>query len=73
MSDLPKMLKELKYDKRMLNWNLRQNLLTKKEHEEHLNRLPDLSHLKEEVKLEEEKTSEDTTADESDNITDGEK
>ena len=46
MSDLPDMLKKLKYDKRMLNWNLRQKLLTEKEYKKHLDSLEDLSHLK---------------------------
>lgn len=46
MSDLPKMLKKLKYDKRMINWNLRQKLLTEKEYQKHLANLEDLSHLK---------------------------
>jgi len=46
MSDLPDSLKKLKYDKRMLNWNLRQKLLTEKEYEKHLASLKDLSHLK---------------------------
>ena len=46
MSDLPEMLKKLKYDKRMLNWNLRQKIITEKEYQKHLNSLKDLSHLK---------------------------
>ena len=46
MSDLPEMLKRLKYDKRMLNWNLRQKALTEEEYKEHLKSLEDLSHLK---------------------------
>ena len=46
MSDFSEMLKRLKYDKRMIKWNMRQNLLTEKEYEEHLVQLEDLSHLK---------------------------
>ena len=46
MSDLPEMLKKLKYDKRLLNWNLRQKILTEKEYKKHLASLEDLSHLK---------------------------
>ena len=46
MSDLPATLKKLKYDKRMINWNLRQKLLTKQEYQKHLEGLEDLSHLK---------------------------
>ena len=53
MSDLSKKLKELKYDKRMLNWNLRQKLLTEEEYQKHLDSLKDLSHLKAENKAEE--------------------
>ncbi len=45
MSDLPEMLKKLKYDKRMLNWNLRQKKLTEAEYKKHLDSLEDLSHL----------------------------
>lgn len=55
MSDLPDMLKKLKYDKRMINWNLRQKLLTKEEYKKHLSKLKDLSHLKAENKSEEDK------------------
>lgn len=54
MSDLPEMLKKLKYDKRMLNWNLRQKLLTEKEYQKHLKSLKDLSHLKSDVPIEDE-------------------
>ena len=59
MSDLPEMLKKLKYDKRMINWNLRQKLLTEEEYKKHLSSLKDLSHLKaEEIKQEEENKEE---------------
>ena len=54
MSDLPEMLKKLKYDKRMINWNLRQKLLTEEEYKKHLSSLEDISHLKaEEIEPEE--------------------
>ena len=55
MSDLPKMLKKLKYDKRMMNWNLRQKLLTEEEYAKHLSQLEDLSHLVQTDKKEDEK------------------
>lgn len=57
MSDLPEMLKKLKYDKRMLNWNLRQKLLTEKEYQKHLDSLEDVSHLKAEDNIQEEEKS----------------
>ena len=59
MSDLSEKLKELKYDKRMLNWNLRQKLLTEKEYQKHLDSLKDLSHLKAENKAEDEEDKKD--------------
>ena len=40
---LSESLKKLKYDKRMLHWNLRQKTLTKEEHKKHLESLEDLS------------------------------
>ena len=55
MSDLPEMLEKLKYDKRMINWNLRQKLLTHKEYQKHMDSLEDLSHLKAENTFEEDK------------------
>lgn len=62
MSDLPEMLKKLKYDKRMINWNLRQKLLTEKEYQKHLSKLEDLSHLKaEEIKPEEKEEEKDNS------------
>lgn len=54
MSDLPDKLKKLKYDKRMIHWNLRQKLLTEKEYQKHLDSLEDLSHLKAENNIQEE-------------------
>ena len=59
MSYLSDSLKKLKYDKRMLGWNLRRKLITKEEYEKHLKNLEDLSHLKaedKEAKEPEEKT-----------------
>ena len=53
MSDLSESLKKLKYDKRMVNWNLRQKLLTEEEYKKHLSELKDLSHLQ--LKVEEQK------------------
>ena len=47
---LSESLKKLKYDKRMLEWNLRRKVLTKEENEKHLKGLEDLSHLKAEEK-----------------------
>ena len=52
MSELAESLQKLKYDKRMVNWNLRQKLITKEEYEKHLTSLEDLSHMKEEMKEE---------------------
>ena len=46
MSDFSDALKKLKFDKRMLNWNLRQKIITEEEHQKQLATLPDLSHLK---------------------------
>jgi len=46
MSYLSASLKKLKYDKRMLGWNLRRKIITKEEHEKHLQSLEDLSLLK---------------------------
>ncbi len=45
MSDLSKALKALKYDKRMLSWNLRQKIISQKEYQKHLSQLKDMSHL----------------------------
>ena len=53
MSELAENLQKLKYDKRMINWNLRRKLITKEEYEKHLKGLEDLSHLKSEMKEEE--------------------
>lgn len=45
---LDKAIKNLKYDKRMVEWNLNNGLLTKEELEKHTQQLPDL---KEQVNL----------------------
>ena len=52
MSELAENLKKLKYDTRMINWNLRQKLITKEEYEKHLKELEDISHLKDKMKEE---------------------
>ena len=46
MSELADNLKRLKYDKRMINWNLRQKVVTEEEYQKHAQEQPDLSHLK---------------------------
>ena len=50
MSELGENLKGLKYDKRMINWNLRQKIITKEEYKKHLSELKDISHLKDTMK-----------------------
>ncbi|MCZ0931996.1 MAG: hypothetical protein OXJ52_02470 [Oligoflexia bacterium] len=52
MSELAESLKKLKYDKRMINWNLRQKRITKKEYEKHLTELKDISYMKDTTKEE---------------------
>ena len=59
MSYLSESLKKLKYDKRMLRWNLRQKILTQDEHEKHLKDLEDLSGLKAEDKEGEESSKQE--------------
>ena len=56
MSDLLNNLKKLKYDKRMINWNLKQKVITKEEYEKHLKGLEDMSDLKETMKEVQEKS-----------------
>jgi len=46
VSDLSEDLKKLKFDKRMVKWNMRQKLLTEQEYKSHLDQLEDVSHLK---------------------------
>ena len=55
MSELADSLKELKYDKRMINWNLRQKIITKEEYEKYLAGLEDSSHLKDMMKADPQK------------------
>lgn len=45
---LDKAIKNLKFDKRMVEWNLNNGLLTKEEYEKYVQQLPDL---KEQVNL----------------------
>ena len=67
MSDLSEDLKKLKFDKRMIKWNMRQKLLTEKEYKQHLGSLEDVSHLKNTDEVmsfnEEESEAEDNTTD----------
>lgn len=51
MSELSDNLKRLKYDKRMINWNLKQKVITKEEYKKHLLELEDLSDLKMDLPL----------------------
>ena len=55
MSELSDNLKRLKYDKRMINWNLKQKVITKEDYKKHLLGLEDLSDLKEELQITEKK------------------
>ncbi len=59
MSDLS--LKKLKFDKRMVKWNMRQKLLTEDEYKNHLGNLEDVSDLKntEEIKFSSEESKEE--------------
>ena len=52
MSELAESLKQLKYDRRMINWNLRQKRITKEEYEKHLSELKDISFMKDTMKEE---------------------
>ena len=54
MRDLFKSLEKLKFDKRMIKWNLNKKILTVKEQEKHLNSLEDISHLQNTEKVESE-------------------
>jgi hypothetical protein len=55
---LDKSMKSLKYDKRLTEWNLRNNQMTKEELQKHLTELPDLSTQVAYLTLEEEGTEE---------------
>ena len=57
MSELSENLERLKYDKRMINWNLRQKIITEEDYKKHLLKLEDLSDLKVDLKIKEDKSS----------------
>lgn len=48
MSDLYESLKKLKFDNRMVDWNIRQKVITRKEYDKYISQLKDISHLKNE-------------------------
>lgn len=52
MKDLFESLKDLKFDKRMIRWNINRKFLTPEEHRKHLKSLEDITHLQntEEIK-----------------------
>ena len=52
MKDLFESLKDLKFDKRMIRWNINRKALTPEEHKNHLKSLEDITHLQntEEIK-----------------------
>lgn len=52
MKNLDKALENLKFDKRMTNWNMSNNVLTEEELKQHLANLQDLSAKAVEVTLE---------------------
>ena len=43
--DFSESLKKLRFDKRMIRWNLNQKIITQKEHDAHLKSLKDISRL----------------------------
>ena len=51
MTSLSKALENLKYDKRMVNWNQTQGLLTQAEYETYIQKLEDLSHKAQNITL----------------------
>jgi len=53
---------KLKFDKRMVNWNIKQNVLTEKELKEHIAGLDDLTSRVGTVQLDESATFTDTSA-----------
>lgn len=57
--NLAKSLKDLKYDKRMLDWNLGQGLITKAEYDKHIASLSDLSGATISLNLDERRSSRD--------------
>lgn len=54
MSRLFKALEQLKYDRRMIQWNYAEGLLKKEEYQEYLKKLPDVSNNASELTLEDE-------------------
>ncbi|MCB9026705.1 MAG: hypothetical protein H6625_10335 [Bdellovibrionaceae bacterium] len=54
MKSLDRALENLKYDSRMVDWNIQNGLITKVELEKHLNDLKDLSHQTQKLNLKEE-------------------
>ena len=59
MSELSDNLKRLKYDKRMINWNLKQKVITKEDYKKHLLGLEDLSDLKVDLQVTDKKEKKD--------------
>ena len=57
MQDLFESLEKLKFDKRMVKWNLNKKILTSKEYEAHLKSLKDISHLQNTEAVEENESS----------------
>lgn len=49
MSDLSEALKKLKFDNRMVEWNIKQKVMTKEEYNKHLKSLKDVSQFKNET------------------------
>ena len=47
---LNKLIKERRFDKRVVEWGLRHKMISRKEYQQHLKSLPDLSHQKENLK-----------------------
>ena len=43
------LIKDLRFDKRIMEWGIRYNLITYQEHQQYLNSLPDLSDKKESI------------------------
>lgn len=64
MRDFFESVNRLKFDKRMIKWNLNKKVFTAKEYEQHLESLEDISHLQGEPPKEEE---ENKNKDEKDN------
>ena len=56
---LKKEIENLKFDKRMIDWNISRNLLTQDELKKHLSELPDSSHNLASIELNEEVAEQD--------------